>query len=123
MMIMEKPSLPLIALGLVLCTGLPAPVHALECPLPQHARDGSVLLSPDETKALGQRLITDDTGNAVPEAAAELRAKNPTISAAKIVDTLTGAYCTAIATKGLEESAAKAKVKTFSRQALDQLKE
>jgi hypothetical protein len=109
-----------LALGLVMDHGLQTPAWALECPLPQHVH-GKLLMSADEMRALGRRLLDDTSGNAVPEAAADLRSKDPKLSVSKIVDVLVGAYCAGIASEGLEDAVAKGKMRVFAKQTLDRL--
>lgn len=121
MKVMRNLTLSALALGALAGSGLRTSALALECPLPQHA-DGKLVMSADETRSLGQRLSKDTSGNALPEAAERLRSKDPKISDSKIVDVLTSAYCVGVASEGLDDAAAKAKIRIFAKEALDRLK-
>lgn len=117
-------SIPLVAATLIAACAVHSwRAQALECPLPQYVNgSGAALMSEAEMNALGRRIISDPSGNAVTEAAAELRRKYPKLSTEKTVDVLAGAYCSGIVSQGLEDPVAKEKIRRFAAQVLNRIR-
>jgi hypothetical protein len=114
-----KPSLATVAVLTFLFVISARSAFALECPAPQET--GKTLVSEEEMKELGQRLANDESGNGIDEAKAELRAKDPKVTVDELVDVLVGAYCTWVASEGIDDDVARQKVQTFAKLAYERL--
>jgi hypothetical protein len=111
-----------LALGLLVIGTEPTRAKAFECPLPHRTTTAdAVKESRAWMESIGKSLIDDHGGNLVPEIAAELHRRHPSVDVAATVNYLVGAYCVGLEARGVGAELATRKARAFAKRAYDRL--